>query len=88
MQGASAKLGTPLVVELLHPCFAPIKLVYYQVAPCCLVQGADLGQCIGGIDKYISDLFSLTLLQDTSSSSRLGDYVGTRYLVTSVLLFV
>ena len=77
-----------MVVRLLRLRFALITLVCYQVAPCCSGQGAELGQCVGGLDKYISDLFSLTLLQDISlSSSRLEDYVGTRHLAVSVLFF-
>jgi hypothetical protein len=73
---------------LLHLRFTPIKLVCYQVAPCYSDRGADLGQRVGSLDKYILDLFSLTLLQDASlSSSRLGDYVCTRRLATTVLIF-
>jgi hypothetical protein len=70
-------------------CFASIKLVCYQVAPCCSDQGADFGQRVRGPDKYILDLFSLTLLQDFSlSSSRLRDYMCTCHLTTTVLIFL
>jgi hypothetical protein len=87
VQESPAKLRTLLGVLRLR--FAPIKVVCYQVTPCCSDQGVDLGQRVRGLDKYISDLFSWTLLQDaSSSSSRLGDYVCTRHLAMSVLLFL
>jgi hypothetical protein len=38
--------------------FAPIKLVCYQVAPYYLDRGVDLGHRVGGLDKYILNLFS------------------------------
>jgi hypothetical protein len=74
---------------LLHLRFTLIKLVCYQVAPRCSDQGADLGQHVRGLDKYILYLFSLILLQDvSSSSSMLEDYVCTRRLATTVLIFL
>jgi hypothetical protein len=50
VQESPAKLGTPLIVE-----FCYVSSVCYQVAPCCLDQGADLGQHIWGLDKYMAD---------------------------------
>ena len=32
-----------------------ISSVCYQVAPCCSDQGADLGQHVQGLDKYMAD---------------------------------
>ena len=66
MQELPAKLGTPLAVGSCY-----VSSLCFQVAPCCLDQGADLGQHIWGLDKYMTDgvgklleLFPLTLLQD------------------------
>jgi hypothetical protein len=50
VQASPAKLRTPLVIGSCY-----ISLVRYQVAPCCLDQGADLGQHVRGLDKYIAD---------------------------------
>ena len=67
MQASPAKLGTPLVVGSSY-----VSSVCYQVAPCCSDQGADLGQHNWGPDTNmsddvgkLSDLFSLTLLQNS-----------------------
>jgi hypothetical protein len=43
-------LGIPLVVG-----FCYVSSVCYQVAPCCSDQGADLGQHVQGLDKYMAD---------------------------------
>ena len=66
VQESPAKLETPLVVG---PCY--VSSVCFQVAPCCSDQGANLGQHVWGLGKYmtdgvgkLSDLFRLTLLQD------------------------
>jgi hypothetical protein len=50
VQELLAKLGTPLAFR-----FCYISSVCYQVAPCCLDQGADLGQHVRGLDKYMAD---------------------------------
>ena len=64
MQESSTKLGTPLAFG-----FCYVSSLCFQVAPCCSDHGADLGQLIWGLDKYmtdgvgkLSDLFPLTLL--------------------------
>jgi hypothetical protein len=63
--------------------------VCYQIALCCSDRGADLRHRVRGLDKYISYLFSLTLLQDfSSSSSRLTDYMCTRRLAMTVQIFL
>jgi hypothetical protein len=66
MQASLAKLGTSLVIRSCY-----VSSVCYEVAPCCSDQGADLGQHVWGLDTYmlddvgkLSNLFSLTLLQD------------------------
>jgi len=76
VQASLAKLGTPLVVGSCY-----ISLVCNQVAPCCSDQGADLGQHIRALDKYMTDdvgKLSLKFFDPAtrfifSSSSRLGD---------------
>ena len=50
MQESPAKLGTPLVVGSCY-----VSSMCYQVAPCCLDRGADLGQHIWGLVKYMED---------------------------------
>ena len=50
MQASPAKLGTPLVVGSCY-----VSSVCYQVAPCCSDQGADLGQHVRGLVKYMAD---------------------------------
>jgi len=50
MQASPAKLEVPLVVESCY-----VSLVCYQVAPCYSDQGADLGQHIRGLMKYMAD---------------------------------
>jgi hypothetical protein len=90
VQASPAKLGTPLVVG-----FCYVLLMCYQVAPCCSDQGADLGQHVRGLDKYMTDVvgkLSLKFFDPTtrfifSSSSRLGEYVCTCHLVMTVLIF-
>ena len=64
VQELSAKLGTPLAFG-----FCYVSSMCFQVASCCSYQGADLGQHVWDLDKYmtdgvgkLSDLFSLTLL--------------------------
>jgi hypothetical protein len=47
VQESPAKLGTALVVGF--------SLVCYQVTPCCSDQGANLGQHVRGLDKYMTD---------------------------------
>ena len=66
----------------------------YQVVPCCSNQGADLGQHVQGLDKYMADdvgKLSLKFFDPAtrfifSSSSGLRDYVCTRHLAMIVLL--
>ena len=50
MQELPAKLETSLVVGSCY-----VSSVCYQVAPCCSDQGADLGEHIWGLDKYMAD---------------------------------
>ena len=64
MQEPLAKLGTPLAFG-----FCYVSSLCFQVAPCYSDQGANLGQHIWGLDKYmidgfgkLLDLFPLTLL--------------------------
>ena len=80
VQASPAKLGTPLVVGSCY-----VLLVCYQAAPCCSDQGADLGQHVWGLDKYmtddvgkLSDLFLLTLLLDLFLYLPAGS--GTKWL--------
>jgi hypothetical protein len=50
VQELPAKLEIPLVVG-----FCYVSSVCYQVAPYCSNQGADLGQHVWGLDKYMAD---------------------------------
>jgi hypothetical protein len=89
VQELPAKLGTPLAVGSCY-----VLSVCYQVALCCLDQGADLGQHVWGLDTHmpddvgkLSDLFSLTLLQDLFL--HLPAYLGSKWLhlEVNVVLF-
>ena len=80
MQESPAKMGTPLVFG-----FCYVSSLCFQVAPCCSDQGADLGQHVWGLDKYMTDgdgkhldLFPLTLLQDLFLHLPAGS--GTKWL--------
>jgi len=78
----SGQIATSLFLLQLSWC--AIKLLHVV-----WIRVLILGSVLGGLDKYILDLFSLTLLQDaSSSSSRLEDYVGTHHLAMSVLIFL
>jgi hypothetical protein len=76
VQELPAKLGTFFVVG-----FCYVSSVCYQVAPCCSDQGADLGQHVRGLDKYMIDdvgklslkFFDLAIRFNFSSSRRLED---------------
>ena len=60
VQASPAKLGTPLVVGSCY-----VSSMCYQVARCCSNQGADLGQHIQGLVKYMADdvgMLSLKIL--------------------------
>ena len=50
MQESPAKLGSPLAFR-----FCYVSSLCFQVAPCCSDQGADLGQHVWGLDKYMID---------------------------------
>ena len=50
VQASPAKLGTPLVVGSCN-----VSSVCYHVAPCYSDQGADLGQHVRGLVKYMAD---------------------------------
>jgi hypothetical protein len=77
VQASPAMQGIPLVVG-----FCYVSSVCYQVAPCCSDQGADLGQHVRGLDKYMADdvgNLSLKFFDHATrsiflSSSRLRDY--------------
>ena len=80
MQASPTKLGTPLAVGSCY-----VSSVCYQLAPCCSDQGVDLGQHVWGLDTHmiddigrLSDLFSLTLLQDLFLHLLAG--LGTKWL--------
>ena len=80
MQESPAKLGTPLVFG-----FCYVSSLCFQVAPCCSNRGVDLEQHFWGLDKYmiddigkLSNLFSLTLLQDLFNHLPAGS--GTKWL--------
>ena len=49
VQASPAKLGTPFVVGSCY-----VSMVCYQAAPCSN-QGADLGQHVRGVVKYMAD---------------------------------
>jgi hypothetical protein len=50
VQGLPAKLWTLLAVGCCY-----VSSVCYQVAPCYSDQGADLGQHVRGLDKYMAN---------------------------------
>ena len=80
MQELPAKLGTPLAVGSCY-----VLSMCYQVAPYYLDRGADLGQHIWGLNKYMTNgvgklsyLFPLTPLQDLFLHLPAGS--GTKWL--------
>jgi hypothetical protein len=89
MLASLAKLGIPFVVG-----FCYVSSVCYQVAPCCSDQGADLGQHVRGLVKYMVDdvgKLSLKFFDPStrfifSSSSRLGDNVCTHHLAMTIFI--
>ena len=58
VQVSLAKLRTPLVVRSYY-----VSSVCYQVAPCCSDRGADLGQHVWSLVKYMADDVGKLLLK-------------------------
>ena len=91
MQTSPAKLGTSLVVGSCY-----VSSVCYQVAPCRLDQGADLGQHVRGLDKYMADdvgKLSLNFLDPATGcflhfSAGSGTTACTLHLAVHVLIFL